>query len=207
MFDGIVSLISKGSYVGVLLLMLLENVFPPIPSELIMPLAGYLAERGEFNIWLAIAAGTVGSFAGQAALYYLGYRIGEDRLKRWAREHGHWVATSPEEIDRAQEWFDKHGGAAVFVGRMVPGIRSLISIPAGLAKMSKWTFSAYTLAGTAVWTVALTYAGRMLGQNYEKVEQYLNPISYAVVGFIVLSYLWRVFKNYRGGSEPSQSSA
>ncbi|MFA5505720.1 MAG: DedA family protein [Vulcanimicrobiota bacterium] len=193
MFDTITSIIGKGSYLGVFLLMLLENVFPPIPSELIMPLAGYVATTGELSFWGVILAGTVGSLAGQAALYYAGRAVGEERLKEWADNHGYWVATSSGELERAQSWFKKHGNSAVFFGRLVPGVRSLISIPAGLTKMPVGQFLLYTLAGTFLWTAALTYLGRVLGQNYQKVEQFLNPISYLVVGGIVAWYLWRVY--------------
>ncbi len=200
-FEWITSVIDKGSYLGIFALMLLENLFPPIPSELIMPVGGLLSEQGELSLLGVIVAGTLGSFAGQVFLYYLGHKVGEKRLKRWAEEHGHWVATSPEEIDRAKEWFGKRrGGAAVFLGRLVPGLRSVISFPAGIVKMPLPTFLTCTLVGTAAWTTALAYAGKVLGDNYDKVEQYLNPVTYAVVGFMVVSYLWRVAKSFRHGS-------
>lgn len=207
MFDWITSVIDKGSYLGIFALMLLENLFPPIPSELIMPVGGLLSEQGKLSLVGVVVAGTLGSFAGQVFLYYLGLKVGEKRLKRWAEDHGHWVATSPEEIDKAKEWFGKRrGGAAVLFGRLVPGLRSVISIPAGIVKMPLATFLTCTLLGTAVWTTALAYAGKLLGDNYDKVEQYLNPVTYLVVGFMVLSYLWRVVKSFRGGSDDHQTS-
>ena len=197
MFDAITSIIGKGSYIGVFFLMLLENIFPPIPSELIMPLAGYVATTGKLSFWGVIVAGALGSLIGQAALYYLGRAVGEKRIKKWADDHGYWVATSSEELDHAQTWFENHGRTAVFFGRLVPGVRSLISIPAGLTRMPVSQFLLYTLAGTFVWTAALTFLGRILGQNYHKVEQFLNPVSYLIVGGIVVWYLWRVYKGYQ----------
>lgn len=201
MFDTITSIIGKGSYLGVFLLMLLENVFPPIPSELIMPLAGYVASTGEATMWGVLAAGTFGSLAGQAALYYLACRVGEDRLKKWADNHGYWVATNSEELERAQSWFKEHGRSAVFFGRLIPGIRSLISIPAGLTRMPIWQFTIYTLSGTFLWTAALTFLGSVLGRNYQKVEQFLNPVSTLIVGGLVVWYLWKVYRGYK--AQPS----
>ncbi len=205
MFDTITSIIGKGSYIGVFFLMLLENIFPPIPSELIMPLAGYVATVEEISFWGVIAAGTLGSLIGQAALYYLGRAVGEKRIKKWVDDHGYWVATSSEELDLAQTWFEKHGRSAVFLGRLVPGVRSLISVPAGLTKMPVLQFLLYTLAGTFMWTAALTFLGRILGQNYHKVEQFLNPISYLIVGGILVWYLRRVYQGYRREKDLSPS--
>src|SRR5688500_6903492 len=117
---------------GVLVLMFLENVFPPIPSELIMPLAGFQASRGSMTFWGVVAAGTAGSVLGALPLYYLGRVVGRERLRQWVERHGHWLALSPKDLDSADGWFARHCGAAVFLCRLVPGVRSLISIPAGL---------------------------------------------------------------------------
>jgi membrane protein DedA with SNARE-associated domain len=198
-FEWIVSIIDKGGYLGIFFLMFLENVFPPIPSELIMPTAGLLAVQGKFSFLLVVVAGSLGSFAGQGLLYYLGYRVGEERLKRWARSHGHWVAVSADEIDRGKLWFQRRRGSmAVFLGRLVPGFRSVISVPAGLVKMPLARFMIFTLLGTVIWTAALAAAGGLIGENYDRVERFLDPITYIVVLSMVGSYLWRVFKRYRG---------
>lgn len=201
MFDWIVSIIEKGSYLGVCFLMFLENVFPPIPSELIMPMAGLLADRGEMSFVGAVVAGTLGSFLGQGLLYYLGYKVGGDTIKEWAEKHGHWLALYPDDIDRAEKWFKKRrGGVAVFVGRLVPGIRSVISLPAGVAKMPLPSFCLFTVLGTGLWTLALTAAGRLLGENYDKVERFLDPVTYLVLFVMLASYVWRLVKrNGKGG--------
>ncbi len=200
MFQAILSVVSKGGYAGIFLLMFLENVFPPIPSEVIMPLGGFLAEQGKLNFWIVVLLGTLGSTAGQLVLYYVGEAVGEERLKRWADEHGHWMAVSVDEIERSKAWFDRHGGTAVLICRMVPALRSLISLPAGIVKMPILAFLGYTVIGSGLWTAALAHAGRLLGQNYEVVEQYLNPATYAILGILLGTYLFRVFRRYRKDS-------
>lgn len=201
----------KAGYLGIVFLMFLENVFPPIPSELIMPMGGMLAREGRFSFPLLVAAGTAGSFVGQALLYELGRRLGPERLKRLARSHGHWVAVSEEEIDRAQDWFAKRRGSlAVFLGRLLPGIRSLISIPAGVAHMPVGRFLLWTLLGTGLWTWALALAGRMLADNYDKVESYLNPLTAGFLLLVAGSYLRRVIRSFqksKRGSGSRQSSS
>jgi membrane protein DedA with SNARE-associated domain len=195
MFDWILSIIDKAGYVGISLLMMLENLFPPIPSELIMPMGGFLTEKGELSLAGVILAGTLGSFVGQVGLYFLGRSLGERRLKRLAQKHGRWVAVSPDEIDKAKAFLSKRrGGLAIMLGRLVPGIRSLISIPAGITRMPLSKFLPCTLAGTALWTAALAYAGVLVGNNYAVVERYLNPVSYVIVFLVVVSYLRRVLK-------------
>jgi membrane protein YqaA with SNARE-associated domain len=131
MFDWITGLVERTGYVGIALLMLAENVFPPIPSELIMPLAGFAAAQGELGMAGVVAAGTAGALAGALLWYGLGRWVGLERLKRWAAEHGRWLTVSPDDLDRAAAWFGRHGGAAVLVGRLVPAVRTLISVPAG----------------------------------------------------------------------------
>jgi membrane protein DedA with SNARE-associated domain len=179
-------------YVGLVLLMFLENVFPPIPSELIMPLAGYTAARGELSIVGVIIAGTVGSVLGALPLYWLGYHVGADRLKAMARRYGRWFAVSPEEIDRASAWFERHGRWVVFFGRLVPGVRSLISIPAGIHRMRLPGFLLFTTLGSAVWTAILALLGYELGVHFTQVERYLGPAANAVLALMVAAYVWRV---------------
>lgn len=204
MVNWIEGIMNSAGYWGVLFLMFLENVFPPIPSEIVMPLAGYIATKGDLSFWWTVAAGTAGSLLGQLPLYYLGKLIGADRLKAWSRQHGHWVALSPDEIDKSKAWFDKHGPKAVAFCRVVPTLRSVISIPAGMANMNLVSFLLYSLGGTALWTAALAYAGRLLGENFDQVERYLNPLSYAILALIVALYLWRVVKRQRELSEENK---
>jgi membrane protein DedA with SNARE-associated domain len=202
MGDWIVETIGRMGAVGVFLLTLLETVFPPIPSELIMPLAGYLASRGDMSLWAAIAAGTVGSVLGAWVLYWVGSRFGRARLLDFADRHGRWLTLSREDLERASAWFDRHGGAAVFGCRLIPGLRSLISVPAGMQAMPLGRFLAYTTLGSALWTGALVWLGFVLGRNFEQVERYVGPVSQLVVGAIVVMYLWRVVR-HKGGSPRS----
>jgi membrane protein DedA with SNARE-associated domain len=174
--------------------MFLENVFPPLPSELIMPLAGFTASQGELTLIGVIIAGTIGSVVGALPLYYLGRFVGEEKLKQWADRYGKWLTVSSKEIERADQWFERHGNKTVFFGRLIPGIRSLVSIPAGISGMNIATFLLYTAVGSSIWTAVLAFLGSLLGEQYEKVDAYLGPVSYVVVGLLVVGagiWIWR----------------
>ncbi len=192
MFDWITSFINSMGPLGIALMMFLENVFPPIPSELIMPLAGFNAARGDMSLWVVILAGTAGSLAGAYLWYWIGKRIGHDRLCELSRKHGRWLSVSPQEFDRATAWFDRHGGVAVLIGRLIPTIRTLISVPAGVQRMPLAVFLSYSAAGTAVWTAVLTLLGYWLEGSYDQVSTWLNPVSTGVVVVLVAVYLYRV---------------
>ena len=197
MTDWFGRLVDSTGYAGVILLMFLENVLPPIPSELIMPLAGFLAGQGKLSLVGVIVAGTAGSVLGALPLYGLGRWLGQERLCRWSGRWGHWVAVSPDDIRKAAEWFGRHGGKAVLLCRLVPGVRSLVSIPAGTAKMPLAPFLAYTTLGTAVWTGALAWLGTVLGQNYTRVEKYLGPATYLILAGVLIAFVVRAFKMKR----------
>ena len=200
MFDWITGLVEQTGYLGIALLMLAENVFPPIPSELIMPMAGFTAARGELNMVGVVVAGTAGSLAGALLWYYIGRWVGLERLKRWAAKHGRWLTISPEDVDEAAAWFNRHGGKAVLIGRLIPAVRTLISVPAGVAGMALPRFLAYSALGTALWTALLAAAGYLLEDQYQKVGDYLNPVSNVILGLIVLGYLYRVITFRRRGA-------
>lgn len=186
------SIVESTGVFGIAFLMLLENVFPPIPSELIMPLAGYTAARGEANIALVIVAGSLGSLAGAVLWFALGYWVGEERVKRFADRYGRWLTLSREDIDKADDWFDEHGHKAVLIGRLIPTVRTLISAPAGISEMAWGRFLLYSGIGTAAWTAALALLGYWLGSQYKNVTAWLDPISLGVLALIVLYYLYRV---------------
>lgn len=193
MVEWAASVIEAIGYWGVAALMFLENIFPPLPSEIIMPLAGFTAARSEsITLYGVILAGTAGSVVGQLPLYYLGRWVGRRRLKRWADRYGTWLTVSAEDIERAEGWFERHGGKAVFFCRFVPGIRTLISIPAGTAKMHMPKFLLYSTVGMGIWAAVLAYLGLVLGEHYLAVEKYLNPVAYAVFGIIVLAFIFWV---------------
>lgn len=166
---------------GVTVMMFLENVFPPIPSELIMPAAGFAAAMGKMNLVLVIISGTLGSVLGALPLYYLGTVFDEKRLFSLAEKYGKYVLVKPSDVTNAQDWFHKYGKTVIFFGRMIPAIRSLISIPAGMARMPMLPFLVLTAIGSAIWTTILAYAGYILGANYEQVETFIEPISKIVV--------------------------
>ncbi len=197
MVEWINGLMSGLGYWGIGLLMFLENLFPPIPSELIMPLAGFTVAQGKMNFGLAVFAGTVGTMLGTYAWYYLGRLVNYQRLSVLADRYGKWIGVSAQDIDRVNDWFNTHGKNAVFFGRMVPGIRTLISLPAGMNNMSFITFTIYSTIGTLLWTLALTTAGFLLGENYSSIEGYLAPVSKLVLfGLVGLLGYW-VFKKTR----------
>lgn len=180
--------------------MFAENVFPPIPSELIMPLAGFSAAREELDIVLATLAGSAGSLLGALFWYGIGRWLGEhERLKRFAEGHGRWLTLTPKEIDRARDWFERHGGKAVFLGRLVPAVRTFISVPAGVARMSLARVTLYSALGTVIWTALLAGAGFLLEDQYQRVAGWANPVSNAVVALLVIWYLYRVITFRKGG--------
>ncbi|MFH5926462.1 DedA family protein [Roseomonas xinghualingensis] len=192
MFDRVTGMVEQTGYLGIALLMLAENVFPPIPSELIMPLAGFTAAQGKLNIFLVVLAGTVGTVLGALFWYGVARWVGQDRLRRWTGAHGRWLTISPGEVDRATDWFERHGRLAVLFAHFVPAVRTLVSIPAGIAGMPLPTFVIFTSLGTAVWCGVLAGLGYVLEGQHERVAAYLNPVSNVVIGGIVLLYLYQV---------------
>lgn len=192
MFDWITGFLEGGGAWAIAAIMFLENVFPPIPSELIMPLAGYNASQGVGSLWVAILAGSAGAVAGALFWYVIAVMYGLPRLKRLAENHGRWLTVTPGDLDRADAWFHRYGGVAVLIGRCVPTIRTLISIPAGLSRMGLAWFLLLTSIGTVIWTSGLTIAGYVLGSRFDQVEAWLSPFSTAVVLGIVAIYVWRV---------------
>lgn len=192
MFELIVDLISRGGYAGVFALMALENIFPPIPSEIIMPLAGFAAARGDLGMLGVVVAGTAGSVLGTLPWYYGARWFGKERILQIAGRHGRWLTVTPEDIDRSIKTFGRHGKAAVFFGRLIPAIRTLISVPAGVARMRLVPFLLYSLAGSAIWTALLASSGFVLQSRHALVAQYLDPVSKIVIGLLVAVYVYRL---------------
>lgn len=201
MFDWIVTTVEQTGYIGIMLLMLAENVFPPIPSEVIMPLAGFAAARGDLDIGAVVLAGTAGSLSGTLFWYWMARRVGGGRLRAWTQRHGHWLTLAPDDLDRANGWFRRHSGSAVFFGRLVPAVRTLVSVPAGVSDMPLGRFVMLSAAGTSLWTAGLTLGGYLLEGGYEAVSAWINPISNAVVAGLALWYLWRVWSQWRSAAE------
>ena len=189
--EWVLAIMAKFGYLGIIFAMFAENVFPPIPSEVIMPAAGFAVARGDLKLLLVIVAGTLGSVLGALPLYYFGSLFNKERLIDFTEKYGKYVFVKPDDVISADDWFNKHGKKAVFFGRMVPGIRSLISIPAGMNKMPLLPFIILTTAGAAIWTTLLTLAGYHFGQNYEVIEKFLAPYSKIFLGAaIVIVIIW-----------------
>ena len=194
MASWVINAVYVSGYMGIVALMFIENVFPPIPSELIMPLAGYVSAQGKLSLAGVIVAGTAGTVLGALPLYYLGRFIDAERLKNFADRHGRWLTLSRDDLAKAERWFKRYGGTAVFLCRLVPGLRSLISIPAGIYRMQFVQFFLYTTAGASLWTTLLAYVGFLLGNNFKKVGEYLDPISWGVLAIIAGWYVVRVVR-------------
>lgn len=192
MFETILTIITLTGIVGVALLMFAENVFPPIPSEVIMPLAGFAAARGDLNFLAVVLAGAFGALLGALAWYGVGRWFGVDRLKRWAASHGRWLTMTPQDVDRATAYFARRGGPAVLVGRLIPGIRTYISIPAGMARMRLMSFTLWTSVGTVIWTWFLAYVGYRLQEHHAAVSDWLDPVTTGVLVLGLAIYGYRV---------------
>jgi membrane protein DedA with SNARE-associated domain len=191
--DWIVRLIEQSGYLGVGFLMFLETVFPPIPSEIIMSLSGVAAGQGKLSLGWVIAAGTTGAMLGNILWYLAARALGILRLKPIVMRWGRWLTMSWGEVLRAERWFATHGTLFVFLGRMLPTVRSLVSIPAGLLKMRFKSFFIASTIGTAAWTAALAFAGFKLGQNYQDIDHLLGPLSNGVLVLLVIGYVYRVW--------------
>ncbi len=185
-------------YLGIAILMFLENLFPPIPSELIMPLAGFTVSQGKMEFLPAVIAGVVGTVLGAYPWYYLGKVVSEERLEHLADKYGKWISVSAKDIHKANNWFNRHGGKAVFLCRLVPGVRTLISLPAGINGMPLLPFTLYSTVGTTLWVGFLTAIGYKLGNNYELVDEYLGPVSKIVLASLIIFFLlWVARKRLR----------
>jgi membrane protein DedA with SNARE-associated domain len=192
MSDWIIRLIEDAGYLGVGFLMFLETVFPPIPSEIIMSVSGLAAARGKMDITAVIAAGTAGAMLGNYFWYLAARVIGIERFKPLILRWGRFLTLDWHEIEKAEKLFGTQGWALVFFGRMLPTLRSLISIPAGLLHMRLSTFVIWSTIGTAGWTALLGLGGYMLGKRFAEVDAVIGPISTAVIVVILLGYMWRL---------------
>ena len=175
--------------IGVALVILIETVIPPIPSELLLPLAGKLVADGKFNFITMLIAATIGSVAGASLLYGIARWAGESRMERWIEKWGKWLLVTKNDLGRSREWFSRHGNLTVLIARLIPGLRSLVSIPAGLTSMPLGQFLIYTTLGSFAWNLLLISAGYFLGTQYKQVEAVLDPISPIIYAIIVLALI------------------
>lgn len=203
----LLELIDASSYAGVALLMFAETVFPPIPSEVVMPLVGFVAAEGRLSLAGGIASATAGSLGGAFAWFLAARRVGTARFKRVAARHGRWLTISPSDVDRVNRWFERHGAVAVLIGRLIPAMRTLISVPAGISGMSTGRFLVWTGVGTSLWSACLAGIGFALGSRYEEAVPYVSTASNVVLVAALLLYVYRVvtFKEEtQTGSKPAR---
>jgi len=191
MTDWVFRLIDATGYVGVFLLMFLETVFPPIPSEVIMPVAGLRAADGVLGLSGVIFAGTLGAMFGNFFWYLLARVIGMDRFHPFIDRHGRWLTLDWGDVEKAERLFGRFGAVVVGIGRVLPTVRSVVSIPAGLLHMRLKSFLLWSAVGTAAWSAALAVAGYALGRRFTDIEKIVGPLSTAVIGAITLTYLYR----------------
>ncbi|HEU5285446.1 MAG TPA: DedA family protein [Sphingomicrobium sp.] len=193
MSDWVIRLIEQSGYLGVAFLMFLETIFPPIPSEVIMPIAGMAAAKGKLGFIPVVASGTAGAMLGNTVWYLAARALGVHRLKPLITRYGRWLTISWPEVARAERWFAQHGTFFVFFGRLLPTVRSLVSVPAGLLRMRFKSFFAASLLGTAGWTTILAGAGYKLQDNVTEVERMVGPVSNAVLVVLAAGYVWRLW--------------
>jgi len=182
-------IISSMGYVGLYLVMFLENVFPPIPSEVVLPLAGSLTLTGRFSIFWITVIGMMGSLTGAFLFYGLGKWLGEPRVRTIIEKYGRYALLSTNDLDRSLEWFDKYDDWVIFFSRMVPIVRSLISIPAGIASMNITKFSFFTILGTALWSFLLALGGRLLGEQWPLIAEFINTYQNIVLVIAIAAVL------------------
>jgi len=193
----IVATIGRLGYPGIVALMFLESSFFPFPSEVVVPPAGYLASQGQMNLWLVIAAGIAGSILGALFNYWISLTFG----RPFFRKFGKYVFVSEKALDRADEFFAKHGHISTFIGRLLPGIRQLISLPAGLARMNIPLFLLFTTIGSGIWVVILAFVGYWVGNNRELVHTYRQTATYIAIAACALLAVGYVVHNRRKTKE------
>ena len=182
------------AYLTICLAMFLENIIPPIPSEIIMPLGGFFVYQQKLNFYFLVFSGLLGTILGSLPWYYLGKLVNEKRLSNFLDKKGRYLGISSHDLIKSKRWFEKYGVSLVFWGRLVPGIRTLISVPAGVELMPLKKFLIWTTLGSLIWVALLTYAGYLFGENYPIIETYLDQIKYVIKPIVILIFLYFLTK-------------
>ncbi|MHB8623048.1 MAG: DedA family protein [Sulfuricaulis sp.] len=193
----IISIITRLGYSGIVLLMAIESACIPLPSEIIMPFSGYLVSTGVLNIWLVGLAGAVGCVLGSLVAYYAGARGGRPLIEKY----GKYVLVSSHDLDLADRWFQRYGDITIFIGRLLPLIRTFIAFPAGVAHMNLWRFNLYTFVGSFLWSIGLAWVGRKLGEHWDTLGVYFHRFDTTIGAVVILGlawYLWRHLRHLRG---------
>lgn len=193
----IISIIEQTGYLGIFILMTAESALIPIPSEVTMPFSGYLVTTGRFNLYLVIFIGSLANLAGSMLAYWLGFWGEEHVIRGWIRKYGKYFLITENEYDRAERWFRKYGEKIVFFSRILPVVRTFISLPAGIAEMNFWKFSYLTFFGSLIWSTFLTLIGYYLGKNWNSLEIYYRKFEYLIVGIGILAIVFYVFHKVR----------
>jgi len=189
----IMSVISTMGYGGIVLLMAIESACIPLPSEIIMPFAGFLVFKGELMLWLVALSGAVGCVLGSIPAYYVGMYGG----RPLAEKYGKYVLISKKDLDMADRWFDKHGDIIIFIARLLPAIRTFIAFPVGVARMNMPKFIAYTFIGSLIWCWLLAYAGMKFGENWESLKVYFHEFHYVIIAAGLMFMVWYVRRHFK----------
>lgn len=188
----IIHLIQQSGYLAVFVLMTLESMLVPIPSEVTMPFAGFLAQQGHVVFWIVVFLGALGNLIGSLIAYAVGYFLEESVILKLIKQYGKFILVTEHEYLRAVKWFKKYGTGVTFFSRLLPVVRTFISLPAGLAEMNIWKFSFYTFAGSLLWSALLTYIGYILGSRWESIHPLFQKFQIVIIAVLVLGILWYI---------------
>ena len=194
--EWVLAVMEKLGYLGIAFLMFLDNIFPPIPSEIIMPSAGYTASKGDLSLIGVIIAGSAGSLIAAMILYWIGRKIPEQHLFTFIKHYGKFLRIRVTDLEKALGWLNQHGHKIVFFGRMIPAVRSLISIPAGMSKMPFGKFMAYSAFGTIIWTTFLAFLGYHLSEDQALMSLIMQRASYIILAIVILYIIWKMAKKF-----------
>ncbi len=201
--DWIISIMEQLGYWGIALLMFLDNVFPPIPSEIIMPSAGYSASQGQLVLVGVIIAGCLGSLLAAALLYWIGYKFSHESIFRFVDRYGKYLFIKSDDVKKSLAWFEQYGHRIVFAGRMIPAVRSLISIPAGMSRMPFWKFMFYSSLGTIIWTTFLVCFRFYFGDYQILMHHIFSKVSYISIAIVAIIIGWVLYRRHQRKNRPS----
>lgn len=193
----IIQLIEQTSYVGIFILMFLESALIPIPSEITMPFSGFLAASGKLNFWGIVITGTLANLAGSLLAYYIGYLLEETILIGLIKKYGKFLLITVDDYNKAYKWFTKYGDKIIFISRILPAVRTVISLPAGVFKMNMKKFIIYTTVGCFIWSVLLTYIGFVLGENWNSLEVYFRQFQILIAVLIIGAGIFYIEKKLK----------
>src|SRR3990167_6805631 len=192
----IINFIENTKYFGIFILMALESALIPIPSEITMPFSGFLASSGKLSFWPIVLVGTFANIVGSYVAYYIGYFLEETVLLALIKKYSKFILVTQHDYERAHQWFSKYGDKIIFVSRLLPGIRTVISLPAGMFEMEIKKFTAYTIAGCFIWSTFLTYVGFVMGENWRALETYFRKFEIVIIILLLLSAVWYIEKHF-----------